>query len=506
MSFSPNLIYETKYIMKKNIFNNFQNNALITVSILLIVSLLIRCLINFWLFNIGYFYGIPWDSFSRTLISYQWADRPFFSTSDGYWLPLQFWVVGLFFALIRPIYPASNMFVPVIVNHLFFVGSLIVVYLLAKKLSRKSAGMICCLIAVVFAGDVFTTYSGLSEPLLIFLILLDTYLVYIFLTTKDRLKLVVPIGFVTGLATATHYIGWFLGVFIGIMFFIYFLNLIKGKKYRDTMQVVIGVILVAVMPVLWLLNSWNIHGSPFYAMTFAKDMQANYIGQMTLFERFINMPGTFAKDFPAIAIAGFLAGIYLLFKNKKMLVYLLPGGFTLCWIWLSTTLAFSAPYQEPRYLVFGGWLLIPMISIALVFAWSSAKKISRILIIVAAVGFIASNLYDINHFRNSFDLDVRAAGQYAYQFLKDHPQNGSVILQNDSFAERGPIRVLAGYPNRVELIPTKTLEDNLANPKQFFDTIDSNWVVIIKDENFAMKAQEQGYEIQQEGSYYYIVE
>jgi hypothetical protein len=135
-------------------------------------TVVLRFFIYVWLYSKGYFYGIPWDSFSRTLMSYEWSKHPFFAPSDGYWLPLQFYIVGSIYKIIRPLNSTSDILVPIIINNIFFVGSLIITFSLVRNIVRKIVSAFLCILVAVFAGDIFVSYTALSEPILIFFILL----------------------------------------------------------------------------------------------------------------------------------------------------------------------------------------------------------------------------------------------------------------------------------------------------------------------------------------------
>ena len=129
------------------------------LSILLAISLAValRIGIYFWLRQVGYFYGTAWDTFTRTLMAYQWWDNPCFYCYGGYWLPLQFWIVGTIYGLLKPVIQTTEILVPVAVNNLFWVGSLWITYLIGRRIGGRWVGIIACLLAAVFSGDVFVS-------------------------------------------------------------------------------------------------------------------------------------------------------------------------------------------------------------------------------------------------------------------------------------------------------------------------------------------------------------
>ena len=105
---------------------------------------------------------------------------------------------------------------PVAVNHIFFTGSLAVTGWVASKIGGVRSTAIAILLATTLAGDVWITYSGLSEPVSTFFALaLSAVILAWFLVgnrTADRVKLFLLGSVLVLLATATHYVGWFFSV------------------------------------------------------------------------------------------------------------------------------------------------------------------------------------------------------------------------------------------------------------------------------------------------------
>ncbi len=308
----------------------------------LTIVIITRLIIYLWLNYHGYFYGIPWDSFSRTLLSFDWAQNPYFAPSDGYWLPLQFWVVGSVYVLTHHWDPTSNIMVPVFVNNLFFIGSLLIIYKFCSKITGKvSISFIACLIASFFAGDIFVTYTALSEPILIFLILLACYQFYTLFTGGLQKSRALPLFLsITGLfASATHYIGWFLSLFIVLSLVPHLLKSIQKRDISQIFYLIFCIIICVIMPFLWLLNNYLTWGNPLHPIQFAKQMQAGYIGQLSFIARFLVTPEVILKQFYPLIIPGVFAFVLVAIKKPKILIFMVPAIFVLSLIWLSTWFA-----------------------------------------------------------------------------------------------------------------------------------------------------------------------
>ena len=473
----------------------------------LLVVIIVRLLIYIWLNSHGYFYGIPWDSFSRTLLSYDWAQHPFFAPSDGYWLPLQFWLVGSLYFLIQHWDPTSNILVPVVVNNIFFLGSIVIIYQFCLKITgRVTVGLLAALLAVIFAGDVFVTYSALSEPILIFLILLAGYQFYSFYNNgirRPRLQFIL-FGFTGLFAAATHYIGWFLSGFLVLSLFPFIYRSIFKREISKLAFSTLGVILCIIMPTLWLLNNYLTWGNPLHPIQFARQMQADYIGQMSFFTRFLVTPKVIIKQFYPVIIPGFLATLFLLIKKPKILLFMTPAVFVLAMIWLSTWFALSAPYQEPRYLVFICWAAIPVIAITLDYLFNFKKQWLTVLLILILIFMGLLNLRQISSFKNSFNNDVKSVAYLTKDWFTGHPDTGKVFIVQDSFAETGVIPVISGYPNRIIILNIGDIKTAYSDPAAFFNQRSKVWMCVVKDKTLAADARQEGLKVDQIGIYFMI--
>lgn len=487
---------------------NFISRNLAALGITLVVVVALRLVIYYWLRTHGYFYGVPWDSFSRTLISYAWVNEPFFSLSDSYWLPLQFWLVGSVFALIRPWIPTSEILVPVFINNIFFIGSVSVLFLLMLKISKKPIlAFLACALAGLFAGDVFVSYSALSEPMLIFFILLASYFFYEMYTGErgDNPQTALMVSIVVLLAAATHYIGWFLAIFFCLYFLRYLVAAFRQKKYQQCIFFVVAIAFCAIFPMIWTMNNLIYHENPLNFIQTAQHHQEKYIGKLDLINRFLNPPGILLKEFYPLAIPGLIT-LALVWRKKawRTLVYTLPGGFVFSLIWISTIFAFSAPYQEPRYFVFAGWLLIPLIVFGGSVVWDESSHLRRILLGFVFLAIILLNFYQVTNFRNSFDENVRGAGIQTRLWIQNQPSSARVILNQDSFAEANVIPLISGYPDHFILVSDEQMHNAYPDPKHFLESKADIWLCITKDRDFAKKAREQGLTAKHINKYFFI--
>jgi uncharacterized protein with PQ loop repeat len=458
------------------------------------VAMAMRLGIYFWLHHAGYFYGIPWDSFARTLLSYDWSQRPFFSASDGYWLPFQFWTVGSIYILLKPLSLRSEILVPVVVNNLFLIGSLAVTYLFGQKMGGRETAFVACLLAGIFSGDVFISYTALSEPMLVFFILLASYFIYEYIEARgtNRAILAIKIAIPCLLAAATHYIGWFLAIFTCLLILPGLFYSTKNKDWKQVSYYLVAIALCALMPIAWLLNSFRISGNLFQSAQIAGSAQSGYIGKIPLLER-IPIPAiVFWTNFPALTITGILALGLAWAKQRRALAYIAAPAFILGMVWVSTALAFSAPYQEPRYLVFWAWATIPFIAFAGQYFWREPGARGKALVVLSLALILFFNLKEIHRFRNSFDPELQKLGLQVRRFIQQNPESAQVVIEDTSDPENSVIQVISGYPDRFVSVKPKPISLNNNNLGRYFSSISNPWLAIVQKKVTADKARKQG--------------
>ena len=466
------------------------------------LTVLLRLGLYVWLHRAGYFFGIPWDSFARTQLAYAWAQQPYFSAGTGYWLPLQFWLVGSVYVLINPWVHGSEILVPVFVNNVFLIGSLAVTYAIGWRLGGATAGFIACMLAGLYSGDVFVSYSALSEPMQIFFILLTSYYVHDLFESgaaaRGRLALKAAVSAFLG--AATHHVGWFLCLFVVLCVAPLCISSLRERDWRTLTYGVSALGLCALTPLVWLSNSYRLHGNFLYAVQFAQSQQAAYIGQKTLPSRVVIPAQVLLSTFPAITVLGLIALVIVAIKRRRALFYVATPAFVLACIWMTTAMAFTAPYQEPRYLVFWGWATMPCIAFAVVYLWRQPGMLSKAAVGVALVLLLAGNLIDLRSFENSFGPDVIETARQAKAFLRLHRARGAILIENTSFAERGVIPVIAGAPERFMLAEGSALNDRY----RVLSDSTGPWLAIVRTEKLAGESRDRGRYVRRIGAYYLI--
>lgn len=106
------------------------------------------------------------DDFHRVAMAQTWAARPFLLIPEMIWLPLQAWVHGLALQLFGGAFTDNPMLLVALVNSAASVGTAALVGWSAGELFASARGGLLAFAVVLFAPwAVFTSLSGLSEPL-----------------------------------------------------------------------------------------------------------------------------------------------------------------------------------------------------------------------------------------------------------------------------------------------------------------------------------------------------
>lgn len=445
------------------------------------LALLLRIGLDIALVNRGYFFGKPWDTFTRTYWAWRWAQHPFVSIPDDFWMPLQFWLVGLGYVVRRFLTGAetSSLGVPAITNHLFFIGSLILVSWIALQLNGRRSAFLAPILAASLAGDVWATFSGLSEPMSIFFTLGFSVAFMNWMKHQENPSAQggdwLWMSLAAILAALTHLSGWFLVVFELGLGGVNAVLALRRRSLKIFPLVLAG--LPVFVPLGWLYMNWHDFGDPFHFIHLSTAAQASYAGQESLIRRFLTVPLVTWITTPLLVTVGLIA-IFRELRRSGLRhgAYLLPGLVHFALLILTSTLALSAANQEPRYVGVYLWLLIPGVA-----AWLTDQVPKLVqtagqrrlmpnlygwgwwLRVIAIVGIFLVGIWQTFTFQNSFDPQVQQIAVATGEWLASKP--GKVLIENISFAERVVIPVIAGYPDRFDRHTSQEIATLLAQPR-----------------------------------------
>lgn len=475
---------------------------------LVVLAIALRVLFYVALDAAGYFYGTPWDTFTRTQLAWLWARDPYFASGAGYWLPLQFWLAGGLFALLRPWIETSTILVPVLVNQVFFAGSLFATCLAARHLGGVVAARWAAFLAATFPLDILVSYSGVAEPIYTCSILWVGYLLLRFPETPvDRQsRHVLWAGAAVLVAAATHYMGWFLALFAVGGLGALAVRFIARRQASQAAACSLAIAMCVLFPVLWLFSNWRQWGDPWHFIQVAAEYQAGSTGRLPLLERLTIPARTFVTSLSALGVAGLAAAVMVIrvWKDSRSALYLAPAVFVFAMMWVATARAFAAPYEEPRYMVPFGWALIPYVATVVTRAWQTKDGHWRAVVAVVLVALGADSVRGTFSFSNSFGPDVREVAQRAGEWLGTRSGTARVVVEDESFAETGVIPVVAGHPHRFVHVSDAQVRDQAGDPGAFLDARATEWLAIVRDDSFAAAARSQGLRVDRVGGYFLV--
>jgi hypothetical protein len=291
--------------------------------------------------------------------------------------------------------------------------------------------------------------------MLVFFLLASGYYFYKLIVTKQKKYYIIAISLTSLLASATHYIGWFIALFFILFFSGWVINkyiLYKKVELIDLMPLFMSF----VIPLIWLINAYVKFGSPLYPLQFAQHMQQPYLGQVDYWSRLLIIPKVLFLDIGIIAISGSIALYYLLLKKDSRVLVSIPGVFVLFILWTTTILGTSNPYQEPRYLVFYGWVIYPLV--VLLAKEYVDRQVAIIGISVLLTIYISQNFSQLLSFENSFDKNLEMVAHEIRPLCPRQSNDSPLIIIGNSFAESGVIPVLSGCPDKILFLTKSQFE------------------------------------------------
>lgn len=446
---------------KKSMFILFDSLKKPRKSIVLAVVTagVIRIILDFILWKNGFFFlASSYDTFSRTSLACQWSIHPFFSFPPSIWVPFQFILVGSVFKAIHPFYPDCYPIVPAVINFFFFLGSLAITYYLTYRLAGIWAAWISTLLISTQAYDVWITFSGLSEPISIFFMLIITLLLFYFITTKNskKYKFVYLMGFASLILTATHTSGWFYSIFVSAFCFYFVYKEIRFYKNNENSvsipnlrPYIITIILSLIFPLIWICNNWILnHGQLVTLDSTSTAIFATTVGTMSIPVRLLINTGIILAISPVLMGFACYVLVNLIRKKSSDLLFLVPSSIYLIFLLAIAAAGKTAPYQEPRYMVILIWSVIPFVALTISSLARNKNNYKRFagysfLVILIGVGILHTFQYP------NFP-PVKEIGQFLHKWLKDQPENAKILIETNDYGliEHTMIPISSGYPDR----------------------------------------------------------
>lgn len=285
----------------------------------LAVILAMRMFLSFCLFaTVNEFSLFDGDSCSRILNSWEWAKNPSLQPLAGDWLNLHFWTFGLGLK----IYP-DTVLVPIIINNVFSLGALIILFMLTVKLfpSNIAGGLLVSGIAAFNPFLIWLSFSGLPATIFYFLILVGIFCWVEYIKERKTSALIfAATAFL--LSTGFRYEAWIF-TFIFSCFvlregWLYF------REYRIfNWSLFLSGLLVWSFVLYWLIAQKIYCGNYFYFLLYQYEAVAGegILGGLNVIEIIMRFFVNSASPFPRVVVFGSIFGVVLagiqMFKSKK---------------------------------------------------------------------------------------------------------------------------------------------------------------------------------------------
>lgn len=450
---------------------NFLKSPSKSFVLAIITAAILRIIFDLNLSHNGFFFFTSaYDSLSRTYLSCMWANHPFFSTPPAIWTPFQFVIVGTIFRIIHPFYSDCYPLIPAVVNFVFFLGSISIIYYLSYRFYSSLAGWISVLIITTQAYDVWVTFSGLSEPISIFFMLMIILLFYMYVNSKHKKNLFVYLMGITALIlSATHTSGWFYSIFVAgfcsIFIFKQLREFYSENKQRKPQQNLkpyfITVFLSLIFPVIWLYNNWIVnHG---HIVTLDQGSMRVFeatIGSMSILTRLVLNSSVIFAIAPVLMIFGSYVIVNMMREKSKFLKYLIPSFIYVVFFLTTAVMGRAAPYQEPRYFVILIWSIIPFVSMKISYLIKNEHRSHKVIgyvILTALIGMGVLHTFEFPNYPH-FDEIV----QFMNGWLQDHSKDSRIFIETNGLKEQTLIPVASGHPD-LFTFPTKNQIENYSD-------------------------------------------
>jgi hypothetical protein len=423
------------------------------------LALVARILIDIYLAKAGYYYGEDPDSFWRLGLSWRWSHHPFLLSYA--WVPLQFALVGSTFALLRPLADKSSMLVPVLWNHAFLVASLALTYLAARKLGGWIAGLAAIILGATMTEDIWTTYSGLSEPLTISCALAVGYCLLMSLDTNSRNppRYAVGAGIAAGLASANHYLGWCLlpaAAGLAVLLLAKAEEPGQGHPASYTAAILGSLCASTLFPIVWLIANFRAYGDPFYFLQNAQAFHP-WVSQLPISARLATVPSALWNAAPILLVIACIVVPVTVQRGRKSLARLIPMGAHLAVLAVSAVKANGADMHN-RYGLVPIWLSLPFIGLVVSGLIHSGRRLPMLagLALVAVPPIVG--LHKVSDFYDWVDSNSRVVTDLVQPQIRDHDDALRIVIESETCLY--PVAGIADgltRPDWVKLIPTTDL-------------------------------------------------
>jgi hypothetical protein len=209
---------------------------------------------------------------------------------------------------------------------------------------------------------------------------------------------------------------------------------------------------------------------------------------------------------PYFVLAAIVAVPIVAREAPRRLLYLAPAIVHFLFLTLTTAIAWSAPYQELRYMVLHAWFAIPFVAAMVAGYLNSPVKVRSLLAYGACFILPLAGIIQAFSYSNAYDADVRATGTALREWIQASSEPGKILIEAQGFAETSGIPVISGYPDQFMFATgdkiAEALNNDLGTPSILLSDVR---LLVLKDPNTIQTVQGSIKYRQVIGDYYIVM-
>ena len=272
---------------------------------------------------------------------------------NAVWAPLQFWLLDIFFKVIKNIYLAS-----ILLNWVSSVGVCIILYMFARYLFDNKIARLSLILLIFFPWHIWTSISMQSEALYSFFFIGSSYFL-IRWSKESKVRWLYLLSVSCFILTMLRYQGWLVASMITAYLIIS--RMFSLRPYVGWKQIALLLILVWAFPITYLSYHAYISGDPFAWYPHLSQLK-DFIS-FNAWIRVTKWPFYFFLVVPLLSpfvIIG-LRVLWILPKPERFSYALMSYGYIVALILYSIMTKGYSGYAEQRYILPSVILLIPLI-------------------------------------------------------------------------------------------------------------------------------------------------
>ena len=356
--------------------------------------------------------------------------------------------------------------VPVAVNQLAFVASLVVLFWITDRLAGKVGATVAVVLAATLKADIWVSLNAMSEPLTILASMLFVALLlgWLDLTTWERSRKSLLLGAASLLAASIHYVGWGLaGIagLVGIACIVQPISADSGARgVRRLIRPGACILLAAFFPVAWMALNWRLNSSPLYFIEKAAQFHADYVGAYSIQDRLFGPLQLWVGQSKIPVLLGAAGLLMAAFRHPRRALEIgIPFLGILLLIEVSSLKTWSMPYLYTRYTVVLTWMVLPFAGYIVNYTVRLGRGVRAAVALAVGVSGSLVGIAGSHQYSNWVSSDVRNVARYLYLAMETDASLRRVVVE--SFGNWGDqaIDVVTGVPDRFVFLPHSESSD-----------------------------------------------